>query len=972
LSFIRNHIFLFITAWQILVWLGPSWSQVPHIQKVRFNIPDQDHTFSAAVQDGNGFIWLGSDEGLFRFDGQNLKKYHLLPDSVDFRVLSLFEAPDRTIWIGCKDGSIYHLSVDGFSRFAPEEGKAGKGISDIVSDKDGVIWWSTLGEGIYFYFGGRVYNINHEDGLRDNYIYDLMDDSYGRVWAGTDGGVAVCSRDGSSKSVIIPDWNTELPDPIIKVLDADPIGNIYLGFYESTPWFISEDGNKIIDPYPGQEWNYGPVSDLVAMKDELWVSTGTGRLIDFGHNGVNEICASDASGIPGNGFGKIHELLEDHEGNVWIFAASGVYRTTGSKLRFYDRMGDIQLQNIHAIHYERKERNHIWFSTDKGLFRTGFENPEPKMYLDGSSFENLKITCLNEDPYGFIWAGTFNYGVFRIDPVKGHWTHITEKEGLVNNNVLSISIHVDTLWLATLGGATEINLGGDLPGAIRDIRSYNRSNGLVSNYIYSIYEDKKNRIWFATDGDGISVLDHGKFFTYNETNGLGDDVIYSISGDRYGNIWIATATAGVYRFDGTQFRHYGIEEGLGSLEVAGLKTSGDEVLILLDDGLDVLHIPSGRIIHYGDEIGLGEISPDLNVISRMDDGSLWIGTRKGIIRYRPGFDDRSSRPVTVLEQVAVFLEPVPMTEHLLLGSNENHISFTYAGLWLSHPEKVNYQVMLEGFDLGWKNTYDPVTQYSSLPPGKYTFRVRSSTDNSFQNASEATFNFTIKEPFWTNLWFILMMAFFILLMTYLLVKSRERKLKRIEQQKKEKVEFEFQLLKNQVNPHFLFNSFSTLMALIEEQPKQAMEFTEKLSDFFRIILQLKDEEVITVREELQIVEDYFYLLKRRYGANLSLDLNIAESLKETYLPPMTMQILIENAVKHNIISKDKPLKIRIYSSGSEIIVENNVQLKLVPEISTGIGLENIIKRYRLISEKEPVIEKNPESFRIRLPLTVLH
>ena len=297
------------------------------------------------------------------------------------------------------------------------------------------------------------------------------------------------------------------------------------------------------------------------------------------------------------------------------------------------------------------------------------------------------MTSLCKDPSGFIWAGTFNYGVFRINPANGTWSRITEKEGLVNNNVLSISGHNDTLWLATLGGATVIILGPGYRDGIKSLDSFDKTNGLVSNYIYSVYEDQKDRIWFATDGDGISVYDKGNFRTYNKSNGIGDDVIYSISGDKAGNTWIATASAGIYRFDGEKFSHFGIEDGLSSLQVAGLKTSGEEVLVMMDDGLDIIHIPSGRVVRYGDELGMGAISPDLNTITSDSQGNLWIGTKSGIIRYRPGMTGESAGPLTVLEQMAVFLEPIEMKKDMVLKSGDNHISFTYSGFGFQIPKR---------------------------------------------------------------------------------------------------------------------------------------------------------------------------------------------------------------------------------------------------------------------------------------------
>jgi ligand-binding sensor domain-containing protein len=946
----------------------PAWSQAPFIEKVRSGMAVNDHIFNTAYQDRSGFIWLGSDRGLFRFDGKDYKQIEPPADSVEFKVLSIHESPEGILWIGCKSGNIYHLNNGILSLFNPEEGTAGAGISDIITDKQGITWWSTLGEGIYFYSENRVYNFNHDDGLDEEYVYDILEDENGQIWAGTDAGVFICSFPEGKKSVQIPDFNDQLPDPIVKVLKKDRSGKIYLGLYESAPGFITQENKTFSSLSAVSEWIYGTVSDIEVLGDAVWIATSTGRLIETGPDGLVEIDPAEEQSAASGRFGKIYELLKDHEGNVWIIAASGLFRTTGSRLRFYNRIGNVQLKDIHAITVDLQNEKCIWFSNEEGLFKADLLTGKTKKYLESQAFENLKVTCLSYDPYGYMWAGTFNYGVFRIDPSDGKWTRITEKEGLVNDNVLSISVHNDTLWMATLGGATEIILNTQPPGGIGTILSFNRSNGLVSNYIYSVYEDKRDRIWFATDGDGISVLDRGKFTSYSKEQGLGDDVIYSISGDQYGNAWIATASAGVYRFDGSQFIHYGPEEGLSGQQITGLKTTGEEVVVILENGLDVIHIPTGRIVHYGEEVGMGSILPDLNTVSKDPAGNLWIGTKKGILRYQPGFSNTTSGPVTVLAQMAVFLDPIEMKEDLVLGSRENHITFTYNGIWLSNPEKVNFQVMLTGFDIDWKNTFDPSAIYSSLPPGKYTFRVRSSINPSFINASEESYQFTIRQPVWKNPLFIFIIAILIVLLILLWIRSREKKLRRIELEKKEKVEFEFQLLKNQVNPHFLFNSFSTLMALIEEQPRQAIEYTEKLSDFFRIILQLKDEEVIHLKEELTIIDDYFFLLKKRFGENIDLDINIEDEILKSSIPPMTLQILIENAVKHNIISKDKPLRIKIYSTKKQIIIENNLQPKITKEVSTGIGLENIFKRYRLKTDKVPEIEKNDKLFKVILPV----
>ncbi len=938
-------------------------AQYPHVRKIRYSSPSAEPVYFKAIQDNEGYIWLGSAEGLLRFDGINFQAFRPTENAENMHISALHQASDGKIWAGCRDGRIFIVDNGSLEAFQPEEGTPGKGISDIIHDARGILWWSTFGEGIYFYEEGRVFSLNQEDGLAEDYVYDLEPAPGGMVWAATDNGVSLCGNEKGIKTVLAPAFNPSLPDVIVRVVRTDKEGKLWLGFHDAEPGYVDpEIPGQFISSGPG-DWSYGPVSDLAVPGDEAWVATLDGSLFEMSSQGVSLIDPESFDFKTG----KIYDLLEDREGNVWVLAGAGLFITSGSKLKFYRQFSGLALDNIHAIRAGRESEHTLYFSNDDGVFRASLRDAGiSRMNLRAPA--GIKVMSLMDDPQGYLWAGTFNYGVFRIDPGLGHTIRLTEQDGLINNNILSISAHHDTLWMATLGGATEIVLTNDQLNGPLKIRSFDQSNGLVSNYIYSVFEDRKNRIWFATDGDGISVLDHGRFTNFGLADGLQDDVVYSIAGDPYDNIWIATAEAGIYRYDGSAFHHYGIEEGLSSLDVSGMTASGDEVIVITDNGLDIIHIPTGKIIHYGEESGLSGITPDLNVISTDSKGNAWIGTRKGIIRYRPGSMANAKGPETVLEEMTVYLEPVAMDSSLSLKSNENHVSFRYSGIWFTNPEKVRYQVMLEGYDLGWKNTFDRSVTYSSLPPGHYTFRVRSSAGAGFQKASDAAFSFRIRQPFFMSAWFIGLAILCITALVYLFIKYRENKLRRQELLKKEKIEFEFQVLKNQVNPHFLFNSFSTLISLIEDQPDEAVRYTEKLSDFFRTILQLKDQEIIPLEEELTIVDHYFFLIKKRFGDNINLKINLEPKAKGSYIPPMTLQILLENAVKHNVISKDKPLSIRILSEGESIIVENNLQPKKTAEISTGIGLENITRRYRLRTDREPSVSKTEKVFRVKLPL----
>lgn len=188
----------------------------------------------------------------------------------------------------------------------------------------------------------------------------------------------------------------------------------------------------------------------------------------------------------------------------------------------------------------------------------------------------------------------------------------------------------------------------------------------------------------------------------------------------------------------------------------------------------------------------------------------------------------------------------------------------------------------------------------------------------------------------------------------------------------EAIALQYQIMQNQVNPHFLFNSLNTLGSLIDIDPQKAKQFTRELSMFYRELLYFKDKELVTLSEELQFVQKYIYLQKIRFGSNFDVIVQI-ENEKGYEIIPMSLQMMIENAIKHNIISKDKPLTIIIGQTGSsELFIENNLQLRENVSGSNNIGIKNLTERYRFLTGKEIIVTKTENSFRVTMPLITLN
>jgi two-component system, LytTR family, sensor kinase len=178
---------------------------------------------------------------------------------------------------------------------------------------------------------------------------------------------------------------------------------------------------------------------------------------------------------------------------------------------------------------------------------------------------------------------------------------------------------------------------------------------------------------------------------------------------------------------------------------------------------------------------------------------------------------------------------------------------------------------------------------------------------------------------------------------------------------------QYELLKQQVNPHFLFNSLNTLKSMVDMQDPQSSDFILKLSDFYRFTLESRKMDLIPLKEELQILDSYVYLLKARFEDGFEVLKEIDETQNDCAIPPFSLQLLIENCIKHNVVSLDKPLKIKLYTENDFLVIENPIQLKR-GTLSTGVGLNNINQRFLHLVNKEIEIDKTETLFKVKIPL----
>lgn len=190
-----------------------------------------------------------------------------------------------------------------------------------------------------------------------------------------------------------------------------------------------------------------------------------------------------------------------------------------------------------------------------------------------------------------------------------------------------------------------------------------------------------------------------------------------------------------------------------------------------------------------------------------------------------------------------------------------------------------------------------------------------------------------------------------------------------EQLKKQNLQARLNSLKQQISPHFLFNTLNTLSSLTKEP--RVKDYIAEISNVYRYLLQYKENDLVTVAEELKFVESYLYILNERFEQGLQVNINISETIMKTSLPPLALQTLVENAIKHNIISAGKPLHLKIINDDKSIIVSNNLQLKQsLPSESSNSGLNNINERYQLLTNRAIVIERTEHDFIVKLPVLI--
>lgn len=939
-------------------------AQIPVIKSVDMPEEIQQTSITCLYQDANNYMWIGTSKGLFGFDGIKFQSFKPHNSSSNLQVSALYMDHKKTLWVGTKKGQIFTLSSDSLQAFNPEEGVPSVAITGFETDLNHNLWISTYGEGLYCYSNRRLYSLNMEDGLSENYCYTIKKDKYGRIWAATDGGISVCSFYKKRKSIRVISSGNGLPDNIVLSLGMQ--GNtMWVGMQDAGICSIEISTLKVNSPPQPYSQNLGPIKNLLVGKNWLWMTGERTGIITF--NTETQQYKDSIFTLEKNLNVGIQSMLFDNQGNYWIAAGSRLYMSLGTEVLHYKKQDAALANNIHSVLADR--HNNIWFGSDAGLSKrnllTGKETLVKLPLID-----HTHIISLYEDNNGIVWAGTFGKGLIAIEPISLKTRLFGEKEGLLNGNILAIAGNEKKLWLATLGGAYECDIHTEIFSNKNDITfvNYSEQHFPGNNYIYDVLVDSKGRVWYATDGKGVSMLQNARFTHFNQSNGLKSNIIYSMVEDGKGNIWFSSSNDGLYKYSNGRFTNYTLSSGLSEMQITGLLADKNHLVIVHNNGVDIMDVSTGNFFYYGAAAGFADIKPDLNACGLSKEGVAWIGTQNGLIRIEMPTEINSRQPQVQVNKLSVFLGPENFLGIHDFKYNRNHISFHFLAYWYQSPGAVRFQIKLDGYDRDWIETRNNLITYADLKPGEYTFHVRATLTGNFETAHIESYSFRISKPFWKTYWFIILSAILIASLIYTLIYMRDISIRKREAAGREKILFQLQTLRSQVNPHFLFNSFSTLITIIDEDKEIAIEYVEKLSDFFRNILEYKDKDLIPLHEELMLIDTYTYLQKKRFCENLNIFIDKSTVTDTMLIPPMVLQMLIENAVKHNVVSAGHPLRIDVTIDSGKISISNTLQPKKIAVPSTGIGLENIRNRYKLLGHSDIEIHEENGKYTVIIPI----
>ena len=697
----------------------------------------------AITQTADGYLYIGTEAGLFRFDGSNF--HQVKDDSGAFTITSVLGlAPDdrNCLWLQLQELTVLRY-CNGVFETPPSDSQAYVSISAMSRTGRGDILLSRMGFGAYAFRAGRLQMLASADELPRSPVISLAQTPNGDIWMGSrDAGLF---RLAGGRTFAI---RNGLPDAKVNCLLPDGDRDLWVG---TDSGIVRWNGTGLAAVGIPAALNHFQALTMARDRDaNIWVGTDTRGLLRLNSQGIafqneNARVSSEA----------VTALFEDREGSLWMGSARGLERLRDSVFVTYSLSEGLPSDGSNPVYADSENR--MWFPpVDGGLWwvKDGQHGQVHQAGLDGDV-----VYSITGRP-GELWLGRKRGGLTHLAWKGGAGSSetYTEKQGLAQNSVYSVYLSRDgAVWAGTLSaGVSRLNGG--------KFTTYTDASGLASNTVASILEDSGGTMWFGTP-NGLSALSKGHWQTYRVADGLPSDDVNCLLQDSQGVVWIGTAAGLAFRDSGgvrvpaslpSPLREsiLGLaEDKYGSLWMS----TSNHVLRVNRDNLFHDALADGDIREYGLADGLRGVEGVKRHQSVFADplGRIWFSLNRGISVVDPARVTNSSVPALVyIQTISADGHPVDLRDPIRIPPRRHRTVFGFVGLSLSIPDRVRFRYTLEGFDHGWSEpAAGREAPYTNLPPGSYRFRVIASNPDGVWSKDEASVSFAVDPLFWQTAWF---------------------------------------------------------------------------------------------------------------------------------------------------------------------------------------------------------------------------
>lgn len=701
------------------------------------------NTVQTLVQTRDGYLWLGTKEGLARFDGLRFTIFDKqnTPPIPHNQIRSLYEDREGRLWMATPGGLLQYARGI-FTVFTTKEGLASNNVWSVCQDRAGNVWIATV-NGLNQWRDGKFTTYTTQQGLSNDSLGSLVEDNDGGLWMGTQGGLS-CWKEGAFTNYTTRDG---LAGNTIKTLFADSQGRLWIGTTEG----LSVLAKGKFTSYTTRD---GLLSNHVtALAAEptgpLWIATTRG-LLQFRDGKFSAVTPTEElQGAP------VLSLLCDREGLLWIGTeANGLHLLKSKKVTTFTMREGLSANVVRSIYGDRSGK--VWVGTqERGL--NLLSNHQINSFAAQKAFAAADVMAMSDDADGNLWVGT-TAGLRHVN--AGKVTTFTMRDGLSDNYIRSLLTSRDgTLWIGTRRGLTHYRNGQFTP--------YTRLDGLPSDLVGALCEDRTGALWIGTLG-GLSRFQDEKFTNYDTASGLSSEVVIALYEDADGALWIGTHGGGLNRFKDGKFSHFTTKDGLPD-EVIYQILEDDQNNLWMSSNKGIIRVsrkeletrPQPKlqsIMTFGTAEGMEtrECSGGGHPAGwKTNDGKLWFATIKGVAMIDPAHLPLNQQPPPVaIEQVVIDDKIIPTNAPLTLPPGTTRLEFYYTGLSFVAPHKVTFKYKLEGFDPAWIEAGTRrVASYTNIPAGKHRFVVMACNNDGVWSETAANIEFVLQPRFYQTWWF---------------------------------------------------------------------------------------------------------------------------------------------------------------------------------------------------------------------------